>query len=312
MKALLADETAGDPISGLKWIHKTPEKVSRALRRRGYRIGKTTVRRLMRSLRYSLRVNRKRLSRRHSADRDRQMRYIRRMREAHFRAGFPIISVNTKKKEMIGLFRNAGPAWRQTPEDVLATDFLSDAMGKAIPYGIYDLRQDAGFMLVGRSHETPEFATQAIRTWWRYVGSHRYPRQRRLLILADGGGGNGSASWRWKRGLQDLANDYGLTITVLHYPTGASKWNPIEHRMFSHISANWRGKPLMSYAVMLKLIRATKTETGFTCRAHQDTTEYPTKVKLTADEINGINLKPHRTRPHWNYTIEPNSRRRTK
>jgi len=308
----LADETAGDPISGLKWTHKTPEKVSRALRRQGFRIGKTTVRRLMRSLHYSLRVNRKRLSRKNPVDRDRQMRYIRRARETQFRAGFPIISVDTKKKELIGSFRNPGQAWRQAPEEVLATDFLSDAVGKAVPYGIYDLHHNAGFMLVGRSHETPEFATQAIRTWWRYVGANWYGRKRQILILADGGGGNGNASWRWKRGLQDLADDYRLTITVLHYPPGASKWNPVEHRMFSHISANWKGKPLVSYAAMVKLIRATRTQTGFTCRAHQDKTDYPTRAKLTANQIQGIQLKPHRTRPHWNYTIEPGSRRRLK
>lgn len=299
------DETAGDPVTGLKWTHKTPEKLSRALQSQGFRIGRTTVRRLMRARRYSLRVNRKRLSRQRHPERNRQMKYIARQRRAFLRAGFPVISVDTKKKELIGEFRNPGRTWRQAPREVLATDFLSDAVGKAIPYGVYDLRHNAGLVAVGLSHETAEFATRTIRTWWRRTGGRLYVRRKQLLILADGGGANGSDAWRWKQGLQALADEFRLTITVTHYPPGASKWNPIEHRMFSPISLNWQGQPLVTYALMLKLIRATRTQTGFTCRAYLDKADYPTKIKLTAEEKAQINLVPHRLRPHWNYTIKP-------
>ena len=310
LESLLEDETAGDPITGLKWTHKTPEKLSRALGRRGFRIGRTAVRRLMREQRYRLRVNRKERSRQRHPERNRQMKHIARQRRAFLRAGFPVISVDTKKKELIGDFRNPGRTWRRAPREVWATDFLSDAVGKAIPYGLYDLRHNAGWLAVGVSHETAAFALQTIRTWWRCVGSGVYPRRKHLLILADGGGANGSGCWQWKQGLQGLANEFGLTITVMHYPPGASKWNPIEHRMFGPISSNWQGHPLVSYAVMLKLIRAAKTKTGFTCRAYLDKAEYPTKLKVPVVERAQINLVSHRVRPNWNYTIKPHPKAR--
>jgi hypothetical protein len=308
----LRDDTAGDPISGLKWTHKTPAKLSQALRRQGFRVGRTTVRRLLRERGYALRVNRKCLSHRHDPQRDRQMRYIARQRRAFLTAGAPVISVDTKKKELVGNFRNAGRTWRRTPLEVLATDFPSDADGKAIPYGVYDLQHNTGYVAVGTSHETAEFAVATIRAWWHHLGRRRYGGHHPLLILADGGGANSDRGWRWKAGLQALADEFTLTITVLHYPPGASKWNPIEHRMFSPISQNWAGQPLVSYEAILKFIRTTKTTSGFRCRASLDQTDYETGLKMTALEIAHINLVPHRSFPTWNYTIKPHPRVRNK
>jgi hypothetical protein len=233
------------------------------------------------------------------------MRYIARQRRRFEKAGDPIISVDTKKKELIGLFKNAGRTWRQQPLEVLATDFLSDAMGKASPYGIYDVQRNAGYLVVGVSHETAEFAVAAIRRWWVEVGRVRYAGHTHLLIQADGGGANRYDSWLWKAELQALADEFQLTILVTHFPTGASKWNPIEHRMFSPISQNWAGQPLVSYETMLKFIRTTRTATGFHCRARLDTTTYETGRKLTKQEKAQINLEPCGVFPEWNYWIRP-------
>ncbi len=301
---MLADATAGDPITGLKWTRKTIRNLARRLRRK-FTVGRTTVARLLRLKRYALRVNRKRLSRKQDPERDRQMRYITRQRRKFQCAGLPVISVDTKKKELVGAFRNAGRTWRQQPLDVLETDFLHDAVGKAIPYGIYDLTRNAGYVVVGTSHETPAFAIAAIRTWWLDVGCHVYLEADALLIEADCGGANGNRCWLWKVGLQALADEFGLTITVTHYPTGASKWNPIEHRLFSRISGNWAGQPLISYETVLKFIRTTETEKGLRCRARLDTTAYETGLKVTAAQKAQINFKRQRTRPHYNYTIRP-------
>ncbi len=241
---MLADATAGDPITGLKWTRKTIRKLTCQLRRK-YKVGRTTVAGLLRLKRYALRVNRKRLSRQRDPERDLQMRYIVRQQHQFQRVGLPVISVDTKKKELVGAFKNPGRTWRQRPLAVLATDFLQDAEGKAIPYGIYDLTRNAGFVVVGISHETAAFAIAAIRLWWLDVGRHAYPGCDALLIEADSGGANGNRCWLWKVGLQALADEFDLTITVTHYPTAASKWNPIEHRLFSQISDNWAGQPLV-------------------------------------------------------------------
>ena len=307
LNELLQDDTAGDPITGLKWTRKTPAKLSRELRRQGFRVGRMTVRRLMGERGYALRVNRKRLSKRQDPDRDRQMRHIARTRRVFIRAGFPVISVDTKKKELIGNFKNAGRTWRRQPREVLATDFLSDAEGKAIPYGVYDLQRNQGYLALGTSHETAGFAVATIRAWWKQVGQVAYAGESHLLILADGGGANGSDGWLWKAGLQALADEFNLTITVTHYPPGASKWNPIEHRMFSPISQNWAGQPLVTYETMLKYIRTTRTESGFRCRVRLDTTAYPTGLKVPAEEIAQFNLSRHRVFPDWNYTLRPHS-----
>jgi hypothetical protein len=309
---LLVDATAGDPIRGIKWTRKTLQRLSRQLRRKGMRVGRTTVRRLLRKRRYTLRVNRKRLTREHDPNRDRQMRYIARTRKAFQKAGFPVISVDTKKKELIGNFRNAGRTWRRKPLAVLTTDFPSQAQGKAIPYGIYDVTRNAGYVVVGTSHETAAFAVAAIRSWWVNVGRRVYAGQPRLLIQADDGGANSSRAWLWKAHLQTFADEFQLRITVTHFPAGASKWNPVEHRLFAPISLNWAGQPLRSYETMLKFIRTTKTETGLRCQARLDKRHYPTGLKISTAQKAHMNLRSHRVLPHWNYTIEPHPPARTK
>lgn len=298
------DATAGDPITGLKWTRKTTRKLARQLRRK-FKVGRTTVARLLQLQRFALRANRKRLSRQQDPERDRQMRYIARQRRKFQKAGFPVISVDTKKKELVGTFKNPGRTWRQQPLEVLATDFLHDAVGKAIPYGIYDLTRNEGYVVVGTSHETSAFAVATIRRWWLAVGQHAYPGCHTLLIEADSGGANGHRCWLWKVGLQTLADEFGLAIAVTHYPAGASKWNPVEHRLFSPISGNWAGQPLISYETVLKFIRTTKTETGLQCRARLDTTTYATGLKVTQDQKAQINLQRHRILLKYNYTIRP-------
>jgi hypothetical protein len=307
LKELLKDATAGDPMTGLKWTRKTLRRLSEGLRKKGLRVGYTSVRRLLKEQHYALRVNRKRLTKDHTPCRDRQMRYIVRIRRAFHKAGKPVISVDAKKRELIGNFKNAGRTWRQQPLDVLETDFLSDAKGIAIPYGIYDSARLAGYMVIGVSHETAAFAVAAIRSWWLEVGRRVYRGQPELLIQADDGGANDSRSWLWKWHLQHLADEFGLTITVTHYPAGSSKWNEIEHGLFCFISLNWAGQPLLNYATTLNFIRTTHTTSGLTCQARLDRTPYETGVKITKEEKASINLKPRRLFPNWNYTIEPHS-----
>jgi hypothetical protein len=308
LEHLLEDATAGDPISGLKWSRKTLTKLSRQLRRRGINIGRSTIARLLRERNYALKSNRKSIASTHDAERDRQFGYIDQQRRTFEKAGNPVISVDTKKKELIGHFKRAGRTWRQSALEVNDHDFPSQAKGKAIPYGIYDLTHNCGYVLVGTSHETPDFAIAALRRWWLVRGRHTYAGADRLLIQADCGGANSNRSWRWKAGLQRLADEFQLTITVTHFPPSASKWNPIEHRMFSLISANWAGQPLLSYEMVLKFIRTTRSERGFRCQARLDRTIYPTKVKLAPAERAQIDCCPHRLYPHWNYTIRPHPR----
>lgn len=302
---LVEDATAGDPVTGLKWTRKTSRKLSRALKRRGYPVGPDTVRRLLRQRKYVLRANRKRLNQKRDADRDRQMRYVKRKRRTHQKARFPVISVDAKQRELVGNFKNPGQTWRRTRLDVLESDYPSAAEGVAIPYGIYDVTQNVGCVIVGTSHQTPEFAVAAIRRWWLRVGQRAYPRNKHMLIQADCGGANGNRCWLWKWGLQQLANEFGLMLTVTHLPTSASKWNPIEHKLFCHIEANWAGQPLVSHETVLKFIRTTRTDTGLRCRAYLDNTTYATGRKITAEQKAQINLKPHRVLPRWNYTIQP-------
>lgn len=304
---LLRDATAGDPISGIKWTRKTLRDLSRELGRRGHQVSPETVRRLLRQRRYVLRTNRKRLTKEQDPERDRQMRYVARKRREFLKAGDPVISVDAKKRELIGNFRQAGRTWRREPLDVLEFDYPNAADGLAIPYGIYDVGRDRGFVVVGVSHQTPEFVIAAIRCWWLHEGRRAYPGQRRLLIEADCGGGNGNRCWLWKFGLQRLADEFDLRVTVTHLPTGASKWNPIEHRMFCFISQNWAGQPLVNYETALKFIRTTKTESGLRCRARLDSSYYATGVKITGEQKAQISLTPHRVLPKWNYTIEPHA-----
>lgn len=311
LQDLLQDATAGNPISGLKWTRKSLRKLVRQLKRRKIRVSAPTISRLLREQEFTLRVNRKRLTRAHHPLRDLQMRYITRQRHAFEKAGLPVISVDCKKKELIGPFRNPGRTWRQTPQSVFETDFASQATGKAIPYGVYDLQQNMAYVGVGTSHETSEFAVATIRAWWCQLGHPIYPQAKALLILADGGGGNFCRGWNWKAGLQRLADEFDLTITVAHYPPGASKWNPIEHCVFGPISQNWAGEPLISYETVLKFIRTTSTQTGLRCRARLDRKQYQTQLKVTKAEQAEINLNRRHIRPDWNYTIAPRTVSRT-
>jgi hypothetical protein len=304
---LLKDATAGDPITGLKWTRKTCRKLAKELKRKGFQVEHSTIPRLVRLLGYTPRVNHKRLSRKKDSRRDQQMRYIESQRKRFMRKKQLEISVDGKKKEKIGQFRNPGRTLRRQPLDVLATDFLTDAIGKAALYGVYDIQRNEGFMAVGVSHETAEFAVATIRHWLLEIGGFYYKNCTHLLIQADSGGANACDSWLWKVELQKLADEFQLAITVTHYPTGASKWNLIEHRMFSVISQNWAGQPLISYETVLKFIRTSKTETGFHCLAYFDRKHYKTKRKVTTEEKAKVNLHPHKLFPEWNYTIRPNS-----
>jgi hypothetical protein len=258
-------------------------------------------------LAYSLHYNHKVGSKRQDADRDRQMRYLARKRQAFLKAKKPVISVDCKKKELIGNFKNAGRTWRREARLVLATDFPSDADGKAIPYGVYEVARNRGFVGVGVSHETAEFAVDVIRHWWLLEGRAAYPGQTEILIQADGGGANGYRNWLWKWELQRLADETGLTIIVNHYPTSASKWNWIEHRLFCHISANWAGEPLLRHEIVLKFIRTTTTEAGLCCTAYLDRKHYRTRLKVSPEQKATIRLVKHRVLPKWNYTIQPHA-----
>lgn len=227
------------------------------------------------------------------------------MRRWYLSRGLPVLSVDTKKKELVGNFKNPGRCWRRYDRAVLDHDFPSWATGPGIPYGIYDVGRNAGYVVLGRSHETSAFAVAAIRRWWLEVGRRHYPGKKGVLIQADGGGANGSRRWAWKVALQPLADEFGLLVTVMHYPPGASQWNWIEHRMFRLSSGNWAGEPLESYEVMLKFIRRTRSATGFHCQARLDTTEYPTRVPLTKEQKTRVRLKRRSILPKWNYTIWP-------
>jgi len=302
---LLKDATAGDPITGLKWTRKTSRNLAKELKRQGFQVEHSTIPRLVRILGYTLRVNHKRLSRKKDKRRDEQMKYIESQRKRFARRKQPEISVDGKKKEKIGQFRNPGRTLRKEPLEVLATDFPTDAIGKAVLYGVYDIPHNVGFIAVGVSHETAEFAVATIRRWILEIGYVGYEGFTELLIQADSGGANACDSWLWKVGLQALADEFNIAITVTHYPPGASKWNLIEHRMFCVISHNWAGQPLVSYETVLKFIRTSKTETGFYCSAYFDRKHYQTKRKVTLEQKANVNLHPHKLFPEWNYTIRP-------
>lgn len=297
LENLLGDETAGDPISGIKWTRKSLRKLSKQMRRHGYPVGPDTVRRLLGKCGYALRTNRKRLTRKQSPERDRQMRHVARQRREFLSKGDPVISVDTKKRELIGNFKQAGGNWRKEPLEVLEYDYPNDADGVAIPYGIYDVGRNRGFVVLGTSHQTPLFAIAALRSWLLQEKGYAFPYARRLLIQADCGGANGNRCWLWKWGLQQLADEFELQITVTHLPSGASKWNPIEHRLFCFITKNWAGQPLLSYETALKFIRTVKTQKGLRCRATLDTRDYATGIKITPEQKAQIRLESHRTLP---------------
>jgi hypothetical protein len=304
----MRDEAGGDPVSGVRWTHRSLRGLCRALRHRGHRASAPVLGRLLRARGFALRVNRKRLARAQGPERDGQFRRLRRARATYLRRGEPAVSVDTKKRELVGPFRQPGRAWRRAPVDVSMYDFRSDALGVAIPYGVYDVGRDEGFVNVGTSHDTPAFAVAGLEAWWRRVGRRQYPRARRLLIEADGGGSNGNARRLWHVGLQGFADRTGLVVRVAHYPTGASKWNPIEHRLFSQISRSWAGRPLDRYETVLKTVRATRTTTGLRCRARLDRRTYLTGLEPTADERARLRLRRPKTLAAWNYVITPNRR----
>lgn len=310
LETLLQDATAGDPITGLKWTHRSLRKLCKALRSQGIKVALNTVARLLRNSHFSLRTCRKQRAGLRRADRDRQFRYLVRLRRLYITRGWPVVSVDTKKKEWIGDFKNPGRCWRRQAREVLDHDFPTWAIGRAIPVGIFDLVHNDGLVVIGTSHETPTFAVSAIRRWWLQVGRRRYGDCRHLLIEADSGGANDHRKWEWKIALQTLADEFGLAIAVTHYPPGASKWNPIDHRMFSLISGNWAGEPLVSYETMLKYIRTTRSAKGFHCRAYLDKKTY-TAQRPTKEQRATVRLKRRHVCPPWNYVIVPHAKPRS-
>ena len=308
---MLEHDTAGDPISGIKWSRRTPGKIAGELQKLGIAIESDTVARLLKQMDYSLRKNRKYLesgSKNSSKkDRDLQFKTIERLRKEYTEAGCAVISIDTKKRELIGNFKNDGSTYRQHPEDVLDHDFPSDATGVAIPYGKYDINRNHGSIYVGYSFDTAEFAVDCIKSWWLEVGQNYYKGEK-ILILADCGGSNGARLRLWKKSLEKvLCDQLGLHIRVCHYPAGKSKYNPIEHRLFSEISKNWAGEPLRSYTTMLNYIRTTKTETGLKVRARMVKKSYRKGIKITDKEFKKLRFKPSETLPKWNYSISPES-----
>ena len=302
---IVEETTAGDPMSLLRWTSKSTRTISEELSRRGHPTAAMTVARCLADLGYSLQANVKTKEGPQHAERDAQFRYLNRLVKGYIKAGDPVISVDTKKKELIGEFRNAGRTWRPRgePVGVNVHDFPHLGRGKGVPYGAYDIARNRAVVNVGVSHDTAEFAVESIRRWWRLDGRRLYSESRRLLICADSGGSNGYRLRAWKLGLQSLADEIALPITVCHYPPGTSKWNKIEHRLFSFISINWRGRPLVNYETMVNLIGATKTRTGLRVKAVLDTRTYAKGVKIDPTALREVRLRRHRLHPEWNYTI---------
>ena len=293
-------------MTGLKWTRKTTAKIAGDLQRSAISVSPNTVARLLKALDFRLRSNEKRISRCSLADRDAQFQKIAALRKRFAAADLPIISIDTKKKEMVGCFKNTGREWALERRPVLDHDFRSDADGIAIPYGIYLPIPNIGMVFVGTSHDTPEFAVDCVEAWWRTDGCTRFHGARRLLILADGGGSNGARCRAWKYSLQHrLCSVHGIAVTVAHYPSGASKWNPIEHRLFSEISKNWAGVPLESLETVLNYIRTTKTSTGLRVHSALIDRMYTTGVKITDNQMASLALRYSPTLPQWTYTIRP-------
>ena len=307
LKAFVEPETRGDPMSLLVWTTKSTRNLADALTELGHRVSDRTVARMLTGLGFSLQGNTKVLDGSQHADRDAQFRYLHGQVTAHAAAGQPVISVDTRKKELVGAYKNGGKEYRPTksPEPVNVHDFPDKELGKAIPYGIYDVSANAGWVSVGTDHDTSAFAVQTLRRWWDTIGKGRYPAADRLLICADGGGSNGSRVRAWKIELAKFAADAGLTVTVCHLPPGTSKWNRIEHRLFSQITMNWRGRPLISHQVIVDLIAATTTITGLTVQCVLDTAEYPIGIKYTNADIDALPLTRHDFHGNWNYTLTP-------
>jgi hypothetical protein len=305
--ALVEPEERGDPVSPLRWTVKSTRTLAAELTAQGHKAGADTVGELLREAGFSLQGNAKTIEGTRHPDRDAQFRCISRQATAHQDSGDPVISVDTKKKELIGEFRNAGRQWRPAGEPAATRthDFPQDSIGKAIPYGVYDITGDTGWVSVGTDHDTAAFAVESIRRWWDAAGRGDYPAARRLLITADAGGSNGCRTRAWKSGLAALAAQTGLEITVCHFPPGTSKWNKIEHRLFSHITMNWRGRPLTSHDVVVNSIAATTTRTGLTVAARLDEGSYPTGVQVSNAQMAALPISRHAFHSDWNYTLHP-------
>jgi hypothetical protein len=305
LRHLMEANTAGDPMSLLRWTNKSTTTIAEQLQKQGHPVSHETVRQRLIEMDYSLQANRKDKEGLSPPERDAQFGYINQQVKKFLRRGEPVISVDTKKKERVGEFKNPGKTWlpKGQPIKVQSHDFPHLGKGTAIPYGTYDVERNEGFVNVGISHDTAEFAVESVRRWWRWVGRRHYSGVGRVLICADSGGSNAHRSRAWKYYLQEFADDFGLKVTVCHYPPGTSKWNKIEHRMFSHISLNWQGQPLESYETVVNLIGGTRTKTGLRIKARLDQREYEKGVPISDEQMESICLQSHKLHPKWNYTI---------
>jgi hypothetical protein len=307
LEALVEATTRGDPQAPLRWTCKSTRNLAAELNRLGHGVSHATVAALLHDLEYSLQANRKTREGKQHPDRDAQFEQINRQVRAFQRQGQPVVSVDAKKKEQLGDFRNPGREWhrRGHPEEVRAKDFPDKQLGKVVPEGVYDLTHNQGWVSVGIDHDTADFAAESVRRWWREMGQPLYPRATKLLLTADAGGSNGYRSRLWKVALQRLADDLGLRVAVCHFPPGTSKWNKIEHRLFCHITQNWRGKPLLSRAMVVELIGHTKTEAGLRIRAELDTNAYPTGLEVSDEELAAVRITRDAFHGEWNYTVAP-------
>jgi transposase len=307
LDALLDPATRGDPMSPLRWTCKSTTKLARELQAQGHKVSQSTVWRLLEKLGYSMQSNRKSREGTNHPDRNAQFEFINASAMEFLEQGRPVLSVDTKKKELIGNFKNAGREWQKKGEPVAVNlhDFADKELGKAIPHGIYDIGRNEGWVTVGISHDTAEFAVESIRRWWVHMGQPTYPKAREILITADGGGSNGTRVRLWKLELQRLADDLGLVFHVRHFPPGTSKWNKIEHRMFCHITENWRGRPLLSRVAVVELIAGTSTEQGLTIRAELDEDTYETGRKVSDEEMQSLAIKRCDFHGEWNYCLSP-------
>jgi Rhodopirellula transposase DDE domain len=312
LERLVDPVTRGDPQSPLRWTCKSTTQLATELTRQGHLVSPSTVGRLLKAAGYSLQSNRKTKEGGNHPDRNAQFEHINSVVLAFQRRSQPVISVDAKKKELVGEFKNNGREWhpKGEPEEVLVHDFMDKKLGKAIPYGVYDVTENQGWVSVGIDHDTAHFATEAIRRWWKKMGSKRHQGAKKLLITADGGGSNGSRCRLWKLALQDLADRLEMPIHVCHFPPGTSKWNKIEHRMFCHITQNWRGRPLISHEVIINLIANTATSKGLKIKAELDPKTYPTGIKVSDEELATVHLKPSRFHGDWNYVILPSRRKK--
>jgi hypothetical protein len=310
LEALVEPHTRGDPQSPLRWTCKSTRQLAAELTRQGHPVGYRTVAWLLHEAGYSLQANRKTREGNQHPDRNAQFEFINGRAERFQRDRLPVISIDTKKKELVGDFKNGGREWlpQGKPEPVRVHDFVDKDLGKAIPYGVYDITNNQGWVSVGIDHDTAAFATASIRRWWQEMGAARFPRAGRLMITADGGGSNSHRSRGWKVAVQSLADEIDLTLVVCHFPPGTSKWNKVEHRLFCHITNNWRGQPLVSHQVIVNLIAATTTAKGLKVQAALDTNKYPTGIKFTDEQMAALRIDPAEFHGEWNYTVKPRRR----